>query len=240
MTSLDFSKALSVPAFLISSTNRELKILTPFGTSAVLMNSKTPFLSKPFISLRRDSVNDGEVHSRVVVLGFVGLSLMNIDTSAMFYWDFVGDRRVRFDLRRGAVVVGSLVNSSVGSLDSSSSSSSLGSSGSGYRYSFTAVVLKSVGPLGSCILYISPSIPSSLNGPVHLPLCPVLPSRHTSTSELRGRSWIVVTDRPFRWFSASSTCFFALILAISSIAFFIAAARCVIEGAGGSISLIQG
>jgi len=29
-------------------------------------------------------VNDGEVHSRVIVLGFVGLLLININTSAMF------------------------------------------------------------------------------------------------------------------------------------------------------------
>ena len=114
----------------------------------------------------------------------------------------------------------------------------MGSSGLGYRYGFTAVVLKSVGPLGSYILYISLLILSSLNGPVHLPLCLVLPSRHISTSKLRGRSWIIVTDGPFRWFSVLLTYFFALILTISSIAFFMAAACCVIEGASGSISLI--
>jgi len=178
------------------------------------------------------------VHSRVIVLGFVGLSLMNINTFAMFCWDFIGNYCVRFNLRRGAVVVGSLVNSLVSSLDSSSSSSLLGSSGLGYRYGFTTIVLKSVGLLGSYILYISPSILSSLNRLVYLPLCPVLPLRHTSTSKLRGRLWIVVIDGPFCWFSALLTCFFALIFTISSIAFFMAAARCVIEGAGGSISLI--
>jgi len=48
----------------------------------------------------------------------------------------------------------------------------------------------------------------------------------------------VVTDGLFCWFSILLTYFFALILAISSIAFFIAAARCVIEGVGGSSSLI--
>ena len=51
MTSLDFLKALSIPIFLILLINWELKILTPSGTSAVLMNLKIPFLSKPFISL---------------------------------------------------------------------------------------------------------------------------------------------------------------------------------------------
>ena len=51
MTSLDFLKALSVPAFLILLINWELKILTPFKTSAVLISLKTPFLSRPFISL---------------------------------------------------------------------------------------------------------------------------------------------------------------------------------------------
>ena len=167
---------------------------------------------------------------------------MNINTSAMFYQDFIGNYCVHFNLQRGTVVVSSLVNSlvsslvnslvssSVGSsvsslvssLDGSSSNSLLGSSGLGYRYS----------------LHVSPLILSNLNGLVHLPLCLVLPSRHTSTSELRGRLWIMVTDRPFRWFSASSTCFFALILVISSIAFFIAAARYVIEGASRSSLLI--
>jgi len=100
------------------------------------------------------------------------------------------------------------------------------------------MVLKSVGLLGSYTLYISPLILSNLNRLVHLLLCLVLPLRHISMSELRGRSWIIVTDGPFRWFSALLTYFFALILAISSIAFFIAAARCVIEGAGRLSSLI--
>src|ERR1700733_8035389 len=90
MTSLNFLKALSVPAFLILSTNWELKILTPSGTSAVLMNLKTPFLSRPFISLRRDSVNGGEVCLGIVISGFVGVSLMNINTSAVFCWSLVG------------------------------------------------------------------------------------------------------------------------------------------------------
>jgi len=134
--------------------------------------------------------------------------------------------------------VSSLVSSLVGFLVSSSSSSLLGSPGLGYRYSFTAIVLKSVGPLGSYILYISLLIPSNLNRLVYLPLCLVLPSRHISTSKLRGRLWIMVIDRLFYWFSASLTCFFALILAISSITFFIAAARYIIEGAGRSSSLI--
>jgi hypothetical protein len=48
----------------------------------------------------------------------------------------------------------------------------------------------------------------------------------------------VVIDGPFRWFSASLTYFFALILTISSITFFIAVARYIIEGAGGLSLLI--
>jgi len=85
MTSLDFLKALSILVFLILLINQELKILTPFRTSTILINLKTPFLSKLFISLRRDFVNNGEVHLRVIVLGFVRLLLININTSAMFY-----------------------------------------------------------------------------------------------------------------------------------------------------------
>ena len=100
------------------------------------------------------------------------------------------------------------------------------------------MVLKLVGPLESYTLYISPLILSNLNRLVHLPLYLVLPLRYISTSELRGRLWIIVTDGPFCWFSALLTYFFTLIFAISSIAFFIAAACYIIEGAGGSSSLI--
>ena len=45
------------------------------------------------------------------------------------------------------------------------------------KYGFTVVDLKSVGPLGSCTLHVSPSRASKVYGPVHLPLWPVLPSR---------------------------------------------------------------
>jgi len=41
----------------------------------------------------------------------------------------------------------------------------------------------------------------------------------------------VVTDGPFYWFSVLLTYFFALILTISSITFFIATACYIIEGA---------
>jgi len=71
--------------FLILLINRELKILTPFRTSTILINLKTPFLSKPFISLRRDSVNNGKVHLKAIVLGFIRLLLININISTMFY-----------------------------------------------------------------------------------------------------------------------------------------------------------
>ena len=116
----------------------------------------------------------------------------------------------------------------------------ISSSSLGYKYSFTTIVLKLVDLLGSYILYISPSILSNLNRLVHLPLYLVLSLRYISTSKLRGRLQIVVTDGPFYQFSVLSTCFFTLILAISSITFFMAAARWVIEGVGRLSSLIQG
>src|SRR6266568_874298 len=157
MTSLDFLKALSVPAFLILLINQELKILTPSRTFTISINLKTPFLSKPFISLRQDSINNGKVYSGVVISGFVRVSLININTSTVFCWSLVNSHYVRFDLRRGALATSSSLGSSVSSLVGSSvsswvgssvsslvNSSSLGSSGLGYRYSFTIVVLKSV------------------------------------------------------------------------------------------------
>ena len=160
----------------------------------------------------------------------------------MFCQDFIGGYYIRFNLWGGIVATSSLVGSSVSSLVgflvSFLVSSLVSSSSSGYRYSFTAIVLKLVGPLGSYTLYISPLIPSNLNRPVYLLLCPVLPLRHISTSKLRGRLWIMVTDRPFYWFNTLLTYFFTLILTISSITFFIAAACCIIEGASRSSSLI--
>jgi len=176
---------------------------------------------------------------------------MNINISTVFCWSLVGSRCIRFDLWRGALAassslgssvsssVNSSVNSWVGSLVGSSiNSSSLGFFGLGYRYGFTIVVLKSVGPLGSCTLHVSLSIPSNLNGLVHLPLCLVLSLYYISIFELRGRSWIVVINRPFHWFNALLTYFLALIFAISSIAFFMAAIYCIIDNTSGSSLLI--
>jgi hypothetical protein len=56
MTSLDFSKALLVLKCLISSTNRELNIRTPYRTLLSVTTVKTPFSSSLLISLRRESV----------------------------------------------------------------------------------------------------------------------------------------------------------------------------------------
>jgi hypothetical protein len=56
MTSLDFSKALLVLGCLISSTNHELNIQTPYGMSFSIMAAKTPFLSSPLISLYHESI----------------------------------------------------------------------------------------------------------------------------------------------------------------------------------------
>jgi len=62
-----------------------------------------------------------------------------------------------------------------------SSSISLSGSDSGpvliRKYGFTVVDLKSVGPLGNCTLYVSPSSASRVYGLVYLPLWPVLPLR---------------------------------------------------------------
>ena len=226
------------------------------------MNLKTPFSSKPFISLHQDSVNGNVVYPEVIVLGFVGVLLMDINTSAVFCWSLISNHYIHFNFQQGALaisssvgslvgcyihfnfqqgtlvasslvgsLVGSSVSSQVNSLVSSSFASSLGSFNLSYRYGFITVVLKLIGSLGSCTLYISPLIPSSLNGLVHLLLCLVLPFCYINTSKLRGRSWIVVTDGPFRWFNALLTYFFALILTISSIAFFMAATCYIINGA---------
>lgn len=161
----------------------------------------------------------------------------------VFYQSLISSYYIRFNLWQGILVasslVGSLVSSLVGSLVSSSSTSLLDSSSLSYRYSFTTIVLKLGGLLGSYTLYIFLLILSSLNRLVYLPLYLVLPSRYISISKLRGRLQIIVTDRPFCWFSISLTYFFTLILIISSITFFIATARYIIEGASRLSLLIQ-
>jgi len=51
MTSLNFSKALSVLRYLILLIKRELNIWTPCGMFLFIITAKTPFLSSPLISL---------------------------------------------------------------------------------------------------------------------------------------------------------------------------------------------
>jgi hypothetical protein len=116
-TSLDFSKALSVPAFLIWSTNRELKILTPCGTSAISTSSKTPFSSRPLSSFLLESVYVGEGE------GGLRSSCKKIDMSAVFCRNRAGGLRVRVAFRCGC-----------SSCSAGSSSSSLyPDSGLGYK-----------------------------------------------------------------------------------------------------------
>jgi len=85
----------------------------------VSINSKTPFLNKLFISLCRDFVNSGEVYSGVVISGFIGVSLMNINIFAVFCWSFVGSYYICFNLWRSVLAAGSSLGSSVGSSVSS-------------------------------------------------------------------------------------------------------------------------
>src|SRR6266487_3844210 len=65
-----------------------------------------------------------------------------------------------------------------------------------YKKGFTVVDRKLVGPLGNCTLQVSPSSARRLYRPVHFLLWPVLPSRQTSTSELRGKSCTRVVSGP--------------------------------------------
>jgi hypothetical protein len=70
---------------------------------------------------------------------------------------------------------GSGVASTGDYIDGSGSCGSCGSCGS-YRYGFTTVDRKVVGPLGSLIIQVSPSIVSRSNSPSQWPLWPVFPS----------------------------------------------------------------
>lgn len=87
----------------------------------------------------------------------------------------------------------------------------------------TTVLLNSVGLDSRWILNVSPSMPKSLNEPVHLPFYLILLSHHTSILELSGRSWTISTSSPFFMLSVSATWFSARIFHTSFIALFIAA-----------------
>jgi hypothetical protein len=69
-----------MPAFLILLMNRELKTLTPCSISAVLMTSKTPFLSRPLGSFCYDTANKGDMFSEGLIL-----SCKKIDISVIYY-----------------------------------------------------------------------------------------------------------------------------------------------------------
>ena len=57
MMSLDFSKALSIPGYLISLIKHELNIWTPCRTSLFVITAKTLFSNSLLISLCCESVN---------------------------------------------------------------------------------------------------------------------------------------------------------------------------------------
>ena len=100
---------------------------------------------------------------------------------------------------------------------------------SGQKYNFTKVLLKLIGLLESYIQHISFSTASKRQGPVQLPL-----SRHTRTLELSKRSYTRVILSPLQQYRALLTVYLAYSLTISAIAFCIAAARSVMDGAGES------
>ena len=121
--------------------------------------------------------------------GSIRVLLININMSIMFCWSLVSNYYIHFNLQRSALATSSsassLASSLINSLASSLASSSISSLASslislGCKYSFTIVVLKSVSPLISYTLHISPSIPSNLTKPVHLPLYPILPFYYIS------------------------------------------------------------
>ena len=138
---------------------------------------------------------------------------MNINISIVFCQSLISNYYICFNLQQGILAASSLasflVSSLVGFLASSLASFSVSSLASflvsssvslGYRYSFTTIVLKSVGLLNNYILHISLLILSNLNRLIHLPLCLVLPSYYMSMSKLRGRLQIIITDKLFYQF----------------------------------------
>jgi hypothetical protein len=73
------------------------------------------------------------------------------------------------------------------------------------RYGFTTVFRKVVLPCSSASTHDSLSVLTNLYGPVYLPFWLLLPSCHTSTSELIVRSWISKVLGLFRILMALDT-----------------------------------
>ena len=138
--------------FLILLTNHELKILTSYSISAVLMTLKTPFLSRLFSSFHWDSANKGNIFSKASILSY-----RKIDILVVFCWNCASSRCVCSVLRHSSIDLSyiPLINlfcSSLIDLLGLSLSSDLGLSS---RYNLTTIVLKLVEDYLEVVSYMS-------------------------------------------------------------------------------------
>src|SRR3982074_1173436 len=206
MTSRDFSYKWSVALPLISSTNLELNILVLSYVESYGLNSNTPPAIRPAISCFRDCSKGAP--GVVITPSFRSLTARSIsacsfavrkisETRASFSLTFRDFVIVRPLLQGGSSAIRSVVSSSE-SLESSPLES-LCSKGS-EQYGFTTVDRNFVGPKGSWTTQFSPLVATSLNGPFQPSF-----SRHTRTSESRGRLRVGRVFGPFLIPKASDT-----------------------------------
>jgi hypothetical protein len=223
ITNLNFSYAFDVLECLISSTNLKLKIRTSRRTFSMMINSNTRLSSRSFISLRLEfSKMKIEIEMKTSSNWFeCGSSSWRKTMISAKFW-YLSDRRF---VRMNLVIANELRSNDwtsseidwTSSVDSTSLIDAI-------RKSLITVLRKSIDSDDKTILHVSSSISSNLNDSIHF-----LSSRHTSTSELRSRSWIEVIIESFRVLRASIICLSARNFLISIMTFSIIIARWIID-----------
>jgi hypothetical protein len=178
---------------------RELKIRTFLSTSEIVIISKTCRFNKSLISLRLDSANVN-IEMRTKMSDESSSSCKNTVISARF-WYLSNRRFARMNL---VWISDAKFWFSSSDDDSVDWTFSLIDWIDSTRYSFITVLRKSIDSDDNSILQISSSMFRNLNDSVHLSRWLLL-SRHTSTFELRDKSWIEITMNSFRMFRTSAT-----------------------------------
>jgi hypothetical protein len=232
---------------LISFTNLKLKVRTFLRTASMMINSNTRFFSKSLISFRLDSAKIETKIERFSNWFECESSSWRKTIILAKFW-YLSDRRLtRLDLMiaSNSSLANDLVMSrisvdrlfwwlddwmsSISEVDWTFLFADSISLIDSVRNNLITVLRKSIDSDDKTILQVSSSMFSNLNESIHLSRWLTLLSRHTSTSELRHRSWIEITIESLWMFKTSIIWRSAQNFLISIFAFSIVIVRWIID-----------
>ncbi len=110
----------------------------------------------------------------------------------------------------------------------------------GYKYNFTTVDWKNIGPFGSLTVYISPLTVSRLYSLSQCPAWPIFPSLYIKTGEFSGKSYTISVLGLLHIFRVSTIWRSVYSFWISTMAFLIIFTCCVTDGDSISDLTIRG